>query len=141
MKILYETRATAIGGRTGSAASVDGRLRAKLDRPRTLGGCGHGDGTNPEQLFAAGYAASFLSALRSAAAREDVPLAPDSNITTTVAVGSDARGDGLALTIGITADLPDIDPGTAERLVELAHAHCPYSKAMRGNVAIRLTLL
>jgi Ohr subfamily peroxiredoxin len=97
MKTLYETQATAIGGRTGCAASADGRLKVRLDLPRGLGGDDR-EGTNPEQLFAAGYAAAFLSAIKQAAARDGLGIAPDSNVTATVAIG-DEDGCGCRLKV------------------------------------------
>src|SRR6185437_10025486 len=98
MKILYETEATAIGGRMGSTASVDGALRVRLAMPKALGGPG-GEGSNPEQLFAAGYAACFLSAVKDAAAKERAVIANDANVTATVGLGMREDGPGLCLQV------------------------------------------
>jgi len=138
MKTLYETQATAIGGRAGSAASADGRLKVRLDLPRGLGGDDR-EGTNPEQLFAAGYAAAFLSAIKRTAAAEGLDIAPDSNVTATVAVGVDGEGDHV-LRVTLSADLPGLAPGTAERVAAAAHVGCPYSAALRGNLDVRINV-
>src|ERR1700751_5207531 len=98
METLYQTQATAIGGREGSAASVDGLLRVNLAMPEALGGQG-GRGTNPEQLFAAGYAACFLSAIRHIAAQEKAAITDDANVTATIGLGARDGGSGLGLAI------------------------------------------
>ena len=142
MKAVYETRATAIGGREGCAASCDGRLKLRLDPPPALGGAGR-EGTNPEQLFAAGYAACFLSAIKRVAAGEKIRIAPDSNVTATVGVGpgpGDTEG-GLTLSVALAADLPGLDRETGERLVAAAHRVCAFSNATRGNVDVRLSVI
>lgn len=138
MKRIYRTQATAIGGRTGSAASADGRLRVRLDAPRSLGG-GDGEGTNPEQLFAAGYAACFLSTLRRIAAAEGVTIAADSNVTATVSL---EVGDGHpALGVALSIDLPGLEPDDALRLAEAAEAECAYARAVRGNVPVEIRVI
>ncbi|WP_340317723.1 Ohr family peroxiredoxin [Rhizorhabdus argentea] len=135
MKTLYETQATAVGGRAGCAASADGRLRVRLDLPKCLGGDDR-EGTNPEQLFAAGFAAAFLSAIKGAAAGRGVDIAPDSNVTASVALGStDGR---YALKVALSADLPGLDDATCRRIIEDARAACPYSRATRGNIEVRV---
>jgi lipoyl-dependent peroxiredoxin len=139
MTKIYEVEATSIGGRAGLAASSDGHLRVKLDAPATLGGSG-GEGTNPEQLFAAGYAACFLSAIRAAAADENVTIADDANVTATVGLETREDGRGLALQIALGVDLPGIDRRTAERLVAVAQDNCPYTHATRGNVDVRVRI-
>jgi Ohr subfamily peroxiredoxin len=139
MKTLYETQATAIGGRAGSAASVDGALRVRLALPEALGGSG-GDGTNPEQLFAAGYAACFLSAIRSVAGREKITIADDANVTATVDICTCDDGPGFGLAVTLAVDLPSVDRATAERVVNAAHQACPYSNATRGNIDVRLSI-
>ena len=139
MDLLYETQATAIGGRGGSAASVDGALRVKLSTPQALGGPG-GDGTNPEQLFAAGYAACFLSAIKSVAAQEETddrtpmrtsPQLSGSERVTTV---RDCRSTSRSTSIcrGSTAPRPN----GSLRLP----ADCPFSAATRGNIGLRLRI-
>ncbi|GEO01204.1 organic hydroperoxide resistance protein [Novosphingobium sediminis] len=139
MKTLYQTQATAIGGRTGSAASADGVLRVQLATPRELGGDG-ATGTNPEQLFAAGYAACFLSAIRFVAAQAKTAIPADANVTATVGIGPNDKGPGFALAIALAVDLPGLDRATAERLVDAAHQACPYSNATRSNVDVRITI-
>jgi osmotically inducible protein OsmC len=139
MKTLYQTQATAIGGRVGSAASADGRLRVRLDLPGALGGDNR-EGTNPEQLFAAGYAAAFLSAIRRMADREGLTLAPDSNVTATISLAGDAVDEDCRLSVSLTVDLPGLGDGDARRIVSAAHAACPYASATRGNLGIRITI-
>ena len=138
MKPLYEAQATAIGGRTRISATADGRLRVGFSMPKELGGPG-GDGVNPEQLFALGYAACFLTAIKNVASQRKVEIASDSNVTAMVGVGPRETGaEELALSITLTIDLPGIDRETAKSLVDRAHQTCPYSNATRGNVAVRL---
>lgn len=139
MKTLYQTQATAIGGRSGSAASADGVLRVQLATPRELGGDG-ATGTNPEQLFAAGYAACFLSAIRFVAAQAKTAISADANVTATVGISPNDKSPGFALEIALSVDLPGLDRATAERLVDAAHQACPYSNATRGNVDVRITM-
>jgi lipoyl-dependent peroxiredoxin len=139
MSNIYEAEATSVGGRMGMAASSDGQLRVRLAAPETLGGRG-GEGTNPEQLFAAGYAACFLSAIRAAAAEENATIAEDANVTATVALGKREDGPGLALQVALGVDLPGVDRGAAERLVAVAQDNCPYTYATRGNVDVRVRI-
>ncbi len=139
MSNIYQAEATSIGGRTGLAASSDGQLRVRLAAPATLGGPGD-EGTNPEQLFAAGYAACFLSAIRSAAAQENTTIADDANVTATVVLGTREDGAGLALQVALGVDLPGTDRRTAERIVAVAQDNCPYTHATRGNVDVRVRI-
>lgn len=139
MSNIYQTEATSIGGRTGLAASSDGQLRVKLVAPAILGGSGV-DGTNPEQLFAAGYAACFLSAIRAAATVENATITDDANVTATVALGSRAEGPGLTLRVALGVDLPGVDRRTAERIVAVAQDNCPYTYATRGNIDVRIRI-
>lgn len=139
MKILYQTQATAVGGRTGSAASADGALRVQLATPRELGGDGAA-GTNPEQLFAAGYSACFLSAIKFVAAQAKTVIPSDANVTATVGIGPNESGPGFALDVALAVDLPGLDRETAERIVAAAHQACPYSNATRGNVDVRIAI-
>ncbi|MBU3077789.1 Ohr family peroxiredoxin [Sphingomonas quercus] len=134
MTKLYRTQATAIGGRTGSAASADGRLRVRLDLPRSLGGQ-DGEGTNPEQLFAAGFAACFLSSIRRVAKDEGLDIAADGNVTTNVEI---EEGN---LRVVLLVDLPGLDAETAQRVVAAADARCVYSRAVRGNVPVDIRLI
>jgi Ohr subfamily peroxiredoxin len=139
MKVLYQTQATAIGGRAGCAASADRRLRVDLSEPLALGG-DDGLGTNPEQLLALGYAASLLSAIRHIAARDEVTLTPCSNVTAKVGIGHNDNGHGLALEVSLAVDMPDVDEATANRLVAEAVQRCPFCNAMRGEVDVRLSV-
>jgi Ohr subfamily peroxiredoxin len=139
MNIIYRTEATAIGGRTGSAASFDGLLRVRLVTPAALGGSG-GEGSNPEQLFAAAYAACFLSAIKDAAAAEGTSIAEDTNVTASVDLGAREDESGMDLQVALGIDLPGLDRPTAERIVAAAHRACPYSHAVRGNVDVRLRI-
>ena len=136
--VKYSTRATATGGREGSARSEDGRFEAKLSTPRELGGAG-GDGTNPEQLFAAGYSACFIGAMNVAAQQLKLKVPADTTVTATVGIGPRAAG-GFGITADLSIDLPGMDRADAERLVETAHGICPYSNATRNNVDVGLTV-
>jgi osmotically inducible protein OsmC len=138
MKPLYTAKATAFGdGRTGTARSSDGTLDLTLTIPRELGGTGD-PGTNPEQLFAAGYAACFHSALR-LVARQEKTQTPGSDVTAQVGIG--ARDDGgFGLAVELLVSLPGVEPTTAERLVTAAHDVCPYSHATRGNIEVRVNI-
>ena len=136
-KILYVGEATATGGREGQAASSDGALDVKLSTPRELGG-GGGSGTNPEQLFAAGYSACFLGALRLVAGRQKVALPADTSITGKVGIGQIPTGFGLQVELAIRA--PGVDRAQLQALVDQAHIVCPYSNATRGNIDVSLVL-
>jgi|SRR5665213_2328063 len=137
-KVLYRAHATATGGRDGHASSTDGVLDVKLTTPRELGGAG-GDGTNPEQLFAAGYSACFIGAIKLVAARQKVTLPADLSITGTVGIGPIPNGFGLEVTLRIS--LPSLDRTVAHDLVQKAHQVCPYSNATRGNVNVTLEVV
>jgi Ohr subfamily peroxiredoxin len=138
VRVLYTAEATATGGRRGHTGTSDGRLDVDLSSPSELGGDG-GPGTNPEQLFAAGYAACFQNALMSVARRTDAPVA-DSVVTARVGIGP--TGDGrFGLTVGMEVRLPSIaDRAQAEELVAGAHRRCPYSNAVAGNIDVTLTI-
>jgi lipoyl-dependent peroxiredoxin len=138
MPVLYTASATATGeGRNGHVRSSDGLLDFDLAVPKEMGGPG-GRLTNPEQLFAAGYAACFHNALRRIAAREHIALV-DSAITVDVGIGQHDQG-GLGLSVTIEAELGGVDPETARDLLDQAHQLCPYSRATRGNIPVTLTL-
>jgi Ohr subfamily peroxiredoxin len=134
--VKYTTQATATGGRDGRARTADGSFEVKLTTPKELGGAG-GEGNNPEQLFAAGYSACFLGALKAVAGKEKATIPPDSTVTATVGIGPRSEG-GFGLEVGLRVTLPGIDRAEAERLVEKAHQVCPYSNATRGNIDVRL---
>lgn len=139
MNILYKSRASSSGGRTGEAKTDDGRLAVTLDTVKEFGGAG-GPGTNPEQLFAAGYAACFHSALKFVAGQKKVKVPAASAVTAEVGIGPHPKGKGFALDIDLTVSLPGIDRAEAEALVAEAHEVCPYSNATRGNVDVRLSI-
>lgn len=139
MKILYSTEATSTGGRDGRSATRDGALALKLSRPKELGGAG-GDGTNPEQLFAAGYSACFFSALNFVASQAKMKLPEDASVTARVGIGPRDDGKGFALDVSLTVAIPGVERATAEDLVGKAHIVCPYSHATRGNVDVRLNV-
>lgn len=136
--VKYSTTATATGGRDGHARSEDGRFEVQLSTPKELGGAG-GDGSNPEQLFAAGYSACFIGALNVAGQQLKVKLPDDVAVTATVGIGPRAAG-GFGITADLTVSLPGIEREAAQRLVDTAHQICPYSNATRGNVDVGLTL-
>lgn len=138
MKILYSTSATATGGREGSAKSEDGKLSVTLSTPKDLGGAG-GEGTNPEQMFAAGYAACFLSALKLVASQDKIALPADPSVTAKVGIGPNEGGVGFSLEVDLSVELGDLDAATAEQLLEKTHQVCPYSNATRGNIRVGLS--
>ncbi|UQU61541.1 organic hydroperoxide resistance protein [Couchioplanes caeruleus] len=138
MQAIYTASATATGdGRGGHTRSSDGVLDLDLAVPKEMGGPG-GHLTNPEQLFAAGYAACFHSALKIVASKQNIQLT-DTAITVDVGIGPHGTG-AFGLTITIEAELPSVDEATAHRLLEAAHQVCPYSNATRGNVDVTLNL-
>jgi Ohr subfamily peroxiredoxin len=139
MPILYTTRATSTGGRVGSSKSEDGNLSVTLTSPKELGGDGAA-GTNPEQLFAAGYSACFLGALKFVAGQAKVRLSPDTTVTATVGIGPREDGGGFGIEVALTANIPDVDRATAEDLVAKAHIVCPYSHAMRTATEVPVTV-
>ena len=136
--VKYSTRATATGGRDGHASSEDGALDIKLSTPKELGGAG-GDGANPEQLFAAGYSACFIGALKVAGQQLKVKVPDDVAVHATVGIGPRSQG-GFGITADLSVDLPGVDREQAQQLVDTAHQICPYSNATRGNVDVTLTL-
>ncbi len=136
-KILYTATATATGGREGRATSSDQALDVQLSTPRELGGAG-GAGTNPEQLFAAGYSACFLGALKFVAGKQKVALPADTRITGKVGIGQIPTGFGIEAELTISA--PGIARDMLQALVEQAHVVCPYSNATRGNIDVTLIL-
>ncbi|EJM71075.1 organic hydroperoxide resistance protein [Pseudomonas sp. GM55] len=135
MKVLYTAVATATGGRDGRAISSDKNLDVKLATPKELGGVG-GDATNPEQLFAAGYSACFIGALKFVASQSKRSIPADASITARVGIGQIPGGFGLDIDLNI--NLPGLEQADAQALVEAAHQVCPYSNATRGNVDVRL---
>jgi osmotically inducible protein OsmC len=136
--VKYRTTATATGGRDGTAKSEDGRFSATLSTPKELGGAG-GDGTNPEQLFAAGYSACFIGALKVAGQQLKLKVPAETTVTATVGIGPRDAG-GFGITADLKVNLPGLDRADAEKLVATAHQICPYSTATRGNVDVGLTV-
>lgn len=136
-KILYAATATATGGRDGRAQSSDRVLDVALSTPRELGGAG-GPGTNPEQLFAAGYSACFLGALKYVAGKQKVALPPTTTVTGKVGIGQIPAGFGIEAELTIAA--PGIGRDVLQGLVEQAHVVCPYSNATRGNIDVALVI-
>ncbi|BCH53617.1 organic hydroperoxide resistance protein [Agrobacterium vitis] len=139
MAILYTTKASATGGREGRAVSDNGVLDVTLTTPKELGGNG-ATGTNPEQLFAAGYSACFLGALKFAAGQQKVKVPEDAKVTATVGIGPREDNTGFGIEVSISVDLPGIDRETGEKLVAAAHIVCPYSHAMRTATEVSATL-
>lgn len=136
-KVVYRAKAKATGGRDGRATSSDGVLDVKLGVPKEMGGAG-GTVTNPEQLFAAGYSACFLGALKFVAAKEKVKVPDDASIEGTVGIGAIPTGFGIEVQLDIS--LPGIERHVAEDLVKKAHVVCPYSNATRGNIDVTLNI-
>jgi osmotically inducible protein OsmC len=139
MQILYTAEATSTGGRDGRSISSDKHVDVKLTTPKELGGAG-GDGTNPEQLFAAGYSACFLGAMKFVAGSTKTTVPADTSVNAHVGIGPNDRGGfGIAVTLNIT--LPGLDRAAAQTLVDKAHEVCPYSNATRGNVDVKIVLV
>lgn len=139
VNVLYKTSARATGGRDGRSATLDGSLDVKLTTPKELGGAG-GEGNNPEQLFAAGYAACFIGAMKFVGSQTGVKVPADTAITSTVGIGPRAEG-GFGLTVALAIELPGLERKVAEELVEKAHQVCPYSNATRGNIDVKLSIV
>ena len=135
-KVVYQAHATATGGRDGSAKSSDGLLDVKLAVPKEMGGAG--GGVNPEQLFAAGYSACFIGAMKHVAGQEKITLPADVSIDTTVGIGGIPQGFGIEVQMLIK--VPGMDRAQAQALIDKAHQVCPYSNATRGNIEVTLTL-
>jgi osmotically inducible protein OsmC len=139
MKILYTAHGSATGGREGQAATDTGNVKLVLNTPKELGG-GGGDGTNPEQLFAMGYSACFLGALKFAAGKEKVKIPDDARVSADVGIGPRDDGKGFGIAVKLTISAPGIARAELEDLVQKAHIVCPYSDATRGNIAVELTV-
>ena len=135
-KVLYQAHATVTGGRDGRAVSSDGLLDLKLSPPKELGGIG--GATNPEQLFAAGYSACFMGALKHVAGVEKIAVPADASIAATVGLGQIPAGFGIE--VQMVVSLPGMERTAAQALVDKAHQVCPYSNATRGNIEVAITL-
>jgi lipoyl-dependent peroxiredoxin len=136
--VLYRAQAHVTGGRDGSATIPASNLNLKLTTPKELGG-GGGDGTNPEQLFAAGYSACFIGAMKHVSARDKINLPKDVAVDGNVGIGQIPNGFGIEVELKIS--LPGMDRAEAQALIEKAHVVCPYSNATRNNIDVKLTLV
>lgn len=136
-KVVYTAKAHTTGGREGRSTSDDGILDVKLSPPKAMGGAG--GATNPEQLFAAGYSACFMGALKHVAGMKKIPVPADASIDAEVDIGPIPQGFGIAARLAI--NLPGMDRAVAQDLVDTAHKVCPYSNATRGNIVVDLRLV
>ncbi len=134
--VIYKTKATATGGRDGAAKSDDGSVDVKLVVPKEMGGPG-GVGANPEKLFAAGYSACFLGAMKAVSGKVGVKVPHDATVTAEIGFGPRSEG-GYGITADLTISLPGVDHAEAEKLTHAAHEVCPYSNATRNNVNVGL---
>jgi lipoyl-dependent peroxiredoxin len=140
-KALYTATATATGGRAGTASSSDGALTATLTTPKQLGGDGAA-GTNPEQLFAAGYSACFIGAMKAVSARQKLSLPAEVSITSDVSIGPMVgKAGAFGIAVDMKISVPGMDRAALETLVAAAHEVCPYSNATRGNIDVTLTIV
>ena len=133
-KVLYTAKAHTTGGRDGASKTDDGRLDVKLSSPGTSG-----TGTNPEQLFASGYSACFVGAMKAVAGMQKLTLPADLSVDAEVDLGKVGQGYGIAARLNV--DLPGMDRAAAQALVDAAHQVCPYSNATRGNIDVTITLV
>jgi lipoyl-dependent peroxiredoxin len=136
-KVLYTAHAHTTGGRDGRSVSDDGLLDVKLSPPKAMGGAG--TATNPEQLFAAGYSACFMGALKHVAGMKNLSVPADASINASIDIGPIPAGFGISARLAIS--LPGMDRAVAQDLVDTAHQVCPYSNATRGNIDVELTLV
>ncbi len=138
---VYTAQATSTGGRTGTSSSSDKRLMLALSTPKALGG-DDGVGTNPEQLFAAGYSACFIGAMKAVAARQKIALTADVSIKADVSIGPMTGKPGaFGIAVAMAVTVPGMDRAAAEALVAAAHEVCPYSNATRGNIEVALSVV
>jgi len=139
-KVLYTAHATSTGGRTGTTESSDGKIKLQLSTPKALGG-DDGPGTNPEQLFASGYSACFIGALKAVAARQKIALPKEVSIKADVSIGPMAGKPGaFGIAVAMAVNVPGLDKATVEALVKTAHEVCPYSNATRGNIDVAFSV-
>ena len=139
MKTLYTAHGSATGGREGQAATDTGNVKLVLNTPKELGG-GGGEGTNPEQLFAMGYSACFLGALKFVASKEKVKIPDDAKVSADIGIGAHDDGQGFGITAKLTVSVPGLDKAAVEDLVKKAHVVCPYSHATKGNIPVETTV-
>lgn len=137
--VLYTTAARATGGRDGTAGTLDGTFKVKLATPKQLGGAG-GEGNNPEQLFASGYAACFLGAMKFVSSQGGPKIPADAAVTATVGIGPRSEG-GFGLEVALDISLPGVEPEAAQALITKTHQVCPYSNATRGSLDVKLNLV
>uniref|UniRef100_A0A2A4Z0F1 Organic hydroperoxide resistance protein n=1 Tax=OCS116 cluster bacterium TaxID=2030921 RepID=A0A2A4Z0F1_9PROT len=135
MDIIYQAEVKSTGGRDGRSISGDKNLNILLSTPVELGGLG-GEGTNPEQLFAAGYSACFIGAMKFVANQQKQKLPDDMSVVAKIGIGENPKGIGFAISVDLIVDLPGIGQEAAEKLVNDAHYICPYSNATRGNIEL-----
>jgi Ohr subfamily peroxiredoxin len=136
-KVVYRAHATSTGGRDGTSSTPDGALNLKLAVPKEMGG--NGQGVNPEQLFAAGYSACFIGAMKFVAGTQKIALPADTKIDATVGIGQIPQGFGIEVQLAV--HIPGMERAAAETLVAQAHQVCPYSNATRGNIEVTLTVV
>ena len=139
-KSVYTAHATSTGGRTGSTQSDDGRIALTLSTPKELGGDG-GAGTNPEQLFASGYSACFIGAMKAVAAKQKISLPAEVSITSDVSIGPmTGKAGAFGIAVAMKVSVPGMDRAATQALVDAAHQVCPYSNATRGNIDVTFTI-
>jgi Ohr subfamily peroxiredoxin len=136
-KVLYQAHAKSTGGRDGTSRTSDGQIDLKLAVPKEMGGSGNG--VNPEQLFAAGYSACFVGAMKFVAGQEKIAIPADTSIEATVGIGQIPQGFGIEVQLAVT--VPGMDRAAAQALVDKAHKVCPYSNATRGNIEVTITVV
>ncbi len=140
-KALYTATATSTGGRTGSTASSDGKIKLQLSTPKELGG-DSGPGTNPEQLFAAGYSACFIGAMKAVAAKQKIALPAEVSITCDASIGPlSGKPGAFGIAVAMKVSVPGMERAAVEALVATAHQVCPYSNATRGNIDVALSVV
>ena len=135
-KVVYQAHAKSTGGRDGTTGTSDGQLHLKLAVPKEMGGAG--GGVNPEQLFAAGYSACFIGAMKFVAGKQKIALPADTSIDATVGIGPIPAGFGIE--VQLVVSIPGMEHAAAQALVEKAHMVCPYSNATRGNIEVTITV-
>jgi osmotically inducible protein OsmC len=139
-KALYTAHATSTGGRTGTTESSDGKIKLQLSTPKELGG-DSGPGTNPEQLFASGYSACFIGAMKAVAARQKISLPAEVSIQADVSIGPmTGKAGAFGIAVSMVVSVPGMDKSSVEALVAAAHQVCPYSNATRGNIDVALSV-
>lgn len=139
MPIAYTAHANSTGGRDGRGKTDDGKIDVQLSLPKEMGG--DNKGTNPEQLFAVGYSACYLGAIRFVAGQEKVTITPDANIAAHVGVGPREDGGGFGIEVTLDVNLPGLDKAKAQEIADKAHVVCPYSHATKGNIKVTTNIV